>query len=36
VLAQTLFDENIVKQIPKRAGMLKKVSAVDLPLLMHL
>lgn len=25
VLAQTLFDEDIVKQIPKRAGMLKKV-----------
>ncbi|KAI9744048.1 MAG: rRNA processing protein [Chaenotheca gracillima] len=25
VLAQTVFDDNIVKQIPKRAGMLKKV-----------
>lgn len=25
VLAQTIFDENIVTQIPKRAGMLKKV-----------
>ena len=25
VLAQTLFDESIVKQIPKRAGMLRKV-----------
>lgn len=26
VLAQTLFDDNIVKQIPARAGLLKKVS----------
>ena len=26
VLAQTIFDENIVAQIPKRASMLKKVS----------
>lgn len=26
VLAQTLFDDNILKQIPKRASMLKKVS----------
>lgn len=26
VLAQTLFDDDIVKQIPKRASMLKKVS----------
>ena len=26
VLAQTVFDRNIVEQIPKRAGMLKKVS----------
>ena len=26
VLAQTIFDENIVEQIPKRAGMLKKVG----------
>jgi translation initiation factor 5 len=26
VLAQTIFDENMVKQIPKRAAMLKKVS----------
>ena len=25
VLAQTIFDDNIVTQIPKRAGMLKKV-----------
>lgn len=25
VLAQTIFDENIVKQIPKRAGMLQKM-----------
>jgi translation initiation factor 5 len=25
VLAQTLFDEDITKQIPKRAGMLKKM-----------
>lgn len=28
VLAQTLFDEDIVKQIPKRAGMLKKVCCI--------
>ncbi|EZF16295.1 hypothetical protein H112_05738 [Trichophyton rubrum D6] len=27
VLAQTLFDDNIVKQIPARAGLLKKVSS---------
>ena len=27
VLAQALFDENIVKQIPSRAAMLKKVSS---------
>ncbi len=26
VLAQTIFDDDFVKQIPKRAGMLKKVS----------
>lgn len=26
VLALTLFDDNIIKQIPKRAGMLKNVS----------
>ena len=26
VLAQTIFDDNIVKQIPKRGAMLKKVS----------
>jgi translation initiation factor 5 len=26
VLVQTIFDDDIVKQIPKRAGMLKKVS----------
>lgn len=26
VLVQTMFDDNIVKQIPARAGMLKKVS----------
>lgn len=26
VLAQTIFDDNIVAQVPKRAGMLKKVS----------
>jgi len=26
VLAQTIFDDNIVAQIPKRAGMLKKVG----------
>jgi len=26
VLVQTIFDDNIVKQIPKRAGMLKNVS----------
>ena len=26
ILALTLFDDNIVKQIPKRAGMLKNVS----------
>lgn len=32
VLAQTLFDEDIVKQIPKRAGMLKKVRSTP-PLL---
>ncbi|KAI9737192.1 MAG: hypothetical protein M1834_000785 [Cirrosporium novae-zelandiae] len=25
VLAQTIFDDNIIKQIPKRAGMLKKM-----------
>jgi len=28
VLAQTIFDEDIVKQIPKRAGMLKKVRGL--------
>jgi translation initiation factor 5 len=28
VLAQTIFDENIVKQIPKRASMLKKVIII--------
>ncbi len=28
VLAQTIFDENIVDQIPKRVGMLKKVCRV--------
>lgn len=28
VLAQTIFDENIVSQIPKRASMLKKVSYI--------
>ena len=27
VLAQTIFDDNIVKQIPDRAGMLKKVRS---------
>jgi translation initiation factor 5 len=27
VLAQTIFDENIVAQIPKRAGMLKQVCS---------
>ena len=26
VLVQTIFDDDIVKQIPKRAGMLKNVS----------
>ena len=26
ILVQTIFDDNIVKQIPKRAGMLKNVS----------
>ena len=26
VLAQTIFDENLVSQIPKRSGMLKKVG----------
>lgn len=30
VLAQTLFDEDIAKQIPKRAGMLKKVGWIHL------
>ena len=29
VLAQTIFDDNIVKQIPKRGAMLKKVSALE-------
>jgi translation initiation factor 5 len=29
VLAQTIFDEQILKQIPSRAGMLKKVSTVS-------
>lgn len=29
VLAQTIFDEDIVKQIPQRAGMLKKVCSSD-------
>jgi translation initiation factor 5 len=29
VLAQTLFDDNIVAQIPKRAGLLKKVCNTD-------
>ncbi len=28
VLAQTIFDDNIVDQIPKRASMLKKVGSV--------
>jgi translation initiation factor 5 len=28
VLAQTLFDDNIVAQIPKRAGLLKKVRTI--------
>ena len=31
VLAQTVFDENIVKQIPKRASMLKKVCFLSHP-----
>jgi translation initiation factor 5 len=30
VLAQTIFDENITKQIPKRASMLKKVCLLFL------
>lgn len=30
VLVQTIFDENITKQIPKRAGMLKNVSRMVL------
>lgn len=30
VLAQTLFDDNIVAQIPKRAGLLKKVRTIPL------
>ncbi|KAI9823534.1 MAG: hypothetical protein M1819_001335 [Sarea resinae] len=29
VLAQTIFDDNIVKQIPQRAGMLKKMITSD-------
>ncbi|KAI9678952.1 MAG: hypothetical protein M1829_001937 [Trizodia sp. TS-e1964] len=29
VLAQTIFDENIVKQIPERASMLKKMITSD-------
>ena len=29
VLAQTIFDENMVHQIPKRASMLKKVSLIS-------
>ena len=29
VLVQTIFDDNIVKQIPKRASMLKKVRFLD-------
>ncbi|KAI9841050.1 MAG: hypothetical protein M1837_001021 [Sclerophora amabilis] len=29
VLAQTIFDEDIVKQIPKRAGMLKKITTSE-------
>jgi len=29
VLAQTIFDENITKQIPKRASMLKKLITSD-------
>lgn len=28
VLAQTIFDDKIVKQIPERAGMLQKVSSI--------
>jgi translation initiation factor 5 len=32
VLAQTIFDENIVRQISKRAGMLKKVTLLSSPL----
>lgn len=32
VLAQVIFDENIVAQIPKRAAMLKKVSLKCFPL----
>jgi translation initiation factor 5 len=36
VLAQTIFDDNIVNQIPKRAGMLKKVSSKFLVAVCHL
>lgn len=32
VLAQTIFDQHIASQIPKRAGMLKKVGFQILPL----
>lgn len=31
VLAQTIFDDKIVKQIPSRAGMLKKVITPNIP-----
>jgi translation initiation factor 5 len=31
VLVQTIFDDNIARQIPKRASMLKKVSFLETP-----
>ena len=31
VLVQAIFDDDIVKQIPKRAGMLKNVRSLSLP-----
>ena len=34
VLVQTIFDDNIVKQIPKRASMLKSVSSTQCALYM--
>lgn len=35
VLVQTLFDQNIVTQIPKRAGLLKQVSSFRSTLSLH-